>query len=89
MNYTKKSFSVNAPGSKTYADNWERTFRGGPEPLLKTCLSHPDGGWDYEVGETIEGITVTAIAVSVEEPAPETSSGPTTSPAGTREPPQR
>jgi len=27
MHYTKKSFSVNAPGSKSYADNWERTFR--------------------------------------------------------------
>ena len=27
MNYTKKSFTVNAPGTKTYADNWEKTFR--------------------------------------------------------------
>jgi hypothetical protein len=35
MNYTKKSFSVAGPGTKKYADNWERTFRGGdkPEPL--------------------------------------------------------
>lgn len=28
MNYTKKSFTVGAPGTKSYADNWERTFRG-------------------------------------------------------------
>jgi len=27
MNYTKKSFSVGAPGTDTYRDNWERTFR--------------------------------------------------------------
>jgi hypothetical protein len=32
MNYTKKSFSVNAPGSKSYAENWERTFRGELKP---------------------------------------------------------
>lgn len=44
MNYTKKSFSVTGPGTKTYADNWERTFRrlpDGPEvpsePLCATC----------------------------------------------------
>lgn len=28
MNYTKKSFSVTAPGTQAYRDNWERTFRG-------------------------------------------------------------
>lgn len=33
MNYTKKSFQVNAPGTRTYADNWERTFRK-PAPAL-------------------------------------------------------
>ncbi len=27
MKYTQKSFSVSSPGSKSYADNWERTFR--------------------------------------------------------------
>jgi len=26
MNYTKKSFSIVAPGGSKYADNWERTF---------------------------------------------------------------
>lgn len=25
--FTQKSFAVHAPGSKQYADNWERTFR--------------------------------------------------------------
>ncbi len=28
MNYTKKSFQVNAPGTQEYADRWEQTFRG-------------------------------------------------------------
>ena len=27
--FTNKSFSVGAPASKQYQDNWERTFRGG------------------------------------------------------------
>lgn len=26
--FTQKSFTVAAPGTKEYADNWERTFRG-------------------------------------------------------------
>lgn len=28
MKYASKSFSVSSPGTKEYADNWERTFRG-------------------------------------------------------------
>jgi hypothetical protein len=39
MNYTKKSFSVNAPGTQQYRDNWERTF--GPRCDVG---QHPDGG---------------------------------------------
>lgn len=31
MNYTNKSFSVTSPGTKEYADNWERTFRAPPK----------------------------------------------------------
>ena len=27
MNYTKNSFTVTSPGTQTYADSWERTFR--------------------------------------------------------------
>jgi len=40
MNYTRKSFTVAGPGTKEYADNWERTFRGAPgeEHLHKTVL---------------------------------------------------
>jgi len=30
MNYTKKSFTITQPGTKTYADNWEKTFRSSP-----------------------------------------------------------
>lgn len=30
MKYEKKSFSVAAPTTQQYADNWERTFRGSP-----------------------------------------------------------
>lgn len=30
MKYSQKSFSVNAPNTDTYRDNWERTFRSGP-----------------------------------------------------------
>lgn len=37
MNYTKKSFSVTAPGSQQYRDNWERTFRGEVEPTPSEC----------------------------------------------------
>lgn len=37
MNYTKKSFSVTSPGTKTYAENWDRTFRGtGAFPIMAT-----------------------------------------------------
>jgi hypothetical protein len=36
MNYTKKSFSVTAPGSQQYRDNWERTFR--PKRKVLRCL---------------------------------------------------
>ena len=28
MNYTNKTFSVASPGTDTYRENWERTFRG-------------------------------------------------------------
>lgn len=35
MNYTKKSFAVGAPGTKEYAENWERTFRAVEPP--KAC----------------------------------------------------
>jgi len=27
MKFTQKSFSVNAPNTQEYRDNWERTFR--------------------------------------------------------------
>ncbi len=32
MNYSRKSFTVATPGTKSYADNWERTFRGEAAP---------------------------------------------------------
>lgn len=35
MNYTKKSFTVTQPGTKSYADNWEKTFR--PMPGERLC----------------------------------------------------
>ncbi len=35
MNYVKKSFSVGPSSARTYADNWERTFRG---PIAATTL---------------------------------------------------
>jgi hypothetical protein len=38
MNYTKKSFAVGAPGTKEYAENWERTFRPVEPPIIaKAC----------------------------------------------------
>lgn len=33
MQYVKKSFVVSAPGTSTYADNWEHTFRSGGEEM--------------------------------------------------------
>ncbi len=52
MNYTKKSFSVTGPGTKSYADNWERTFRKKAE--LETKLEPV-----FEAGGTIAGVTIT------------------------------
>ncbi len=28
MNYAKKSFTVTSPGTQSYGENWEKTFRG-------------------------------------------------------------
>ena len=36
MKYTQKSFSVASPGTREYADNWERTFRS-PSPELQAA----------------------------------------------------
>jgi hypothetical protein len=36
MNYTKKSFTVTQPGTKTYAENWEKTFRSSPYEIEST-----------------------------------------------------
>jgi len=38
MNYTKKSFSVASPGTREYADNWERTFRPPPPEPECNCF---------------------------------------------------
>lgn len=35
--FTQKSFSVTGPGTKEYADNWERTFRGPVEKRPQIC----------------------------------------------------
>ncbi len=38
MNYVKKSFTVTAPGTQSYADNWEQTFRRTPtSPNCTKC----------------------------------------------------
>lgn len=40
--FTQKSFTVAAPGTKEYADNWERTFRGVRGSLLcGACPAYP------------------------------------------------
>jgi len=42
MKYTQKSFSVASPGTREYADNWERTFRGITVPEeTSAVLSSP------------------------------------------------
>jgi hypothetical protein len=38
MKYALKSFTVAGKGTEEYADNWEQTFRRGPEP---TCAELP------------------------------------------------
>ncbi len=42
VNYTRKSFTVNSPISKEYADRWEQTFRK-PEPGAGQLHMRPDG----------------------------------------------
>ena len=64
MNYTKKSFTVTAPGTDQYRENWERTFRprcgalypGGVEQILAACELEKDHDgyhefWDSKVSK--------------------------------------
>ncbi len=44
MNYIKKSFTVSAPASKIYADNWERTFRTPAIPELEVHFTDEQWG---------------------------------------------
>lgn len=50
MDYTKKSFSVSAPSTQQYRDNWERTFRDGPReadfPDVMRLRRMADHAWD-------------------------------------------
>ncbi len=46
--FTQKSFSVGAPSTKTYADNWERIF--GP----KTCPVHPGDSERKSIGLSLQ-----------------------------------
>lgn len=53
MKYTSKTFSVAAPGTKTYRDNWERTFRslcGATFPNSEARCQLPAGHEGYHVG---------------------------------------
>lgn len=48
--YTKKSFSVGAPGTEAYRENWERTFRGQRSRLGLCRPSAPYAKADYHEG---------------------------------------
>lgn len=44
MNYEKKSFSVSAPATQEYRDNWEKTFQKEAE-IRYVSACPPQCGW--------------------------------------------